>query len=338
MIAGNKQNARNFGHTELPEAQASALRKAVKFEWITLAFLAVGTTIVFLVLGNSQAMKAAWIEDLLSFLPPIAFLVAVRIIRRKPSENHPYGYHRAVAVAHLVAAVALFVMGSYLIVDSGMGLLSGEHPTIGGIELFGQVFWLGWLMIGAMVLTGIPPVYLGRVKMKLAKELHDKVLYADADMNKADWMTALAAAVGVFGIGIGLWWADSVAALLISISILRDGIKNLRGAVGGLMDTRARTYDDSAPHPLTGSIDQYLQDLDWVQEAKSRVRDEGHVFHVESFVVPVEDAMPSMDQVVRAREACIQLDWKVQDMVIIPVAELPEEFLPGIASTGGERA
>ena len=63
-------------------------------------------------------------------------------------------------------------------------------------------------------------MFLGRAKMKLAQKLHDKVLYADADMNKADWMTAVAAMVGVAGIGIGLWWADSVAALVISASIL----------------------------------------------------------------------------------------------------------------------
>ena len=326
-----------FGHTELPEEQQKALGRAVKFEWITLAFLTFSTALVFLVLGNSQAMKAAWIEDLLSFLPPIAFLVATRVIRRRPSEEHPYGFHRSVGIAHLVSAVALVVMGAYLIIDSGMGLLSAEHPTIGAVELFGQTFWLGWLMIAAMILTAAPPVYLGRVKMKLAEKLHDKVLYADADMNKADWMTALAAAVGVAGIGIGLWWADSAAALLISVSILRDGVRNLRGAVGGLMDARARTYDGAKPDPLADTIDEYLHGLDWVAEARSRIRDEGHVFHVESFVVPEGGRTPSLESLEEARRTCIDLDWKVQDLVIVPVAELPEEFLPGVASTGGER-
>ncbi|WP_028279960.1 cation transporter [Arthrobacter sp. H5] len=327
-----------FGHTELPEEQQDALRKAVKFEWITLGFLAVGTFLVFLVLGNSQAMKAAWIEDLLSFLPPISFLIATRIIRRRPTRNHPYGFHRAVGIAHLVAAVALLVMGGFLIVDSGLGLVTAEHPTIGAVQLFGETFWLGWLMIVAMVLTGVPPVYLGIVKMKLAKTLHDKVLYADADMNKADWMTALAAIVGVLGIGLGLWWADAAAALVISFSILRDGIKNLRAAVGGLVDTRARTYDDSEADPIGARIDGYLSELDWVFEARSRVRDEGHVFHVESFVVPKKWARPTMKRLEAARIECIDMDWKVQDMVIIPVAELPEEFLPGVSSSGGERA
>ena len=325
-----------FGHTELPEEQREALRKAVKFEWITIGFLAASTALVFAVLGNSQAMKAAWVEDVLSFLPPISFLVAAQVIRRKPNEEHPYGFHRAVGIAHVVAAVALTVMGAYLIVDSGMGLLSAEHPTIGGFDFFGQTIWLGWMMIGAMILTAVPPVFLGRVKMKLAEKLHDKVLYADADMNKADWMTAAAAAVGVAGIGFGLWWADYAAALVISFSILHDGVRNTRAAISALMDKRARTYDDAEPHPLGHRLDEYLRGLDWTETAESRIRDEGHVFHVESFVVPARGRMPSLEQLEAAREACIGLDWKVQDMVIIPVAELPSEFLPGRTS-GGER-
>ena len=99
-----------FGHTELPEEQHAALGKAKKFEWITIAFLTVSTAMIYLVLGNSQALKAAWIEDVLSLLPPISFLVAARIIRKRPSEEHPYGFHRAVGIAHVVASVALVVM------------------------------------------------------------------------------------------------------------------------------------------------------------------------------------------------------------------------------------
>src|SRR5215218_2723729 len=131
-----------FGHTQLPAEQQEALSKAKKLEWVTIGFLVISTTMVFLVLGNSQAMKAAWIEDLLSVLPPIAFLLAVRLIRRPPTKKHPYGYHRSVGIAHLVAAMALVAMGAFLIVDSGAGLFSAEHPTIGGIELFGQTIWL----------------------------------------------------------------------------------------------------------------------------------------------------------------------------------------------------
>jgi cation diffusion facilitator family transporter len=326
-----------FGRTELPERQAEALRKAIKFEWFTLAFLAVAITMVYLVMGSSQAMKAAWIEDLLSLAPPIAFLLAVRLVNKKPNPKYPYGYHRSVGVAHLVAGVALFTMGAFLVYDSASGLILAEHPPIGSVVLFGQAIWLGWLMMGAMALTIPLPIYFGRVKMKLAEELHDKVLYADADMNKADWMTAAGSIVGVAGIGLGLWWADSAAALFIAASILWDGVKNMKAAITDLMDTRATTFDDGKPHPDAAKVDDYLRSLTWVAEAGSRARDQGHVFHVESFVVPRRGMMPTLDQLLDARDACIDLDWKIQDIVIVPIDELPEEVGGSDRSRQSER-
>ena len=53
------------------------------------------------------------------------------------------------------------------------------------------------------------------------------------------------------------------------------------------------------------------------------------VSHVEAFVVPVDGA-PDLTALSRARELLCNLDWKVQDAVIVPVEELPEEFLPGL--------
>lgn len=314
-----------FGRTELPPGPARALQRAIRIEWASLIFLAVAITCVYLVMGSSQAMKAAWIEDLLSLAPPIAFLVATRIVNKPPTEKYPYGYHRAVGVAHLVAGVALLAMGLFLIIDSASGLLRAEHPPVGSIELLGQTIWLGWLMMLVMALTIPLPIYFGRVKMKLAEELHDKVLYADADMNKADWMTAAGSIVGVAGIGLGLWWADAAAALFIAASILWDGVKNMRGAITDLMDTAATTFDDEKPHPLTARIDAELRRQPWVREAGSRVRDQGHVLHVEAFVVPTNPRRVSLERLLRARDECIDLDWKIQDMVIVPVDELPEE-------------
>ena len=318
-----------FGHTALPEEQSAALRRAIRLAWATIAFLLVGVTLVYLVMGSSQAMKAAWAEDLLSFIPPIAFLVALRVTGRVPSERHPYGYHRSVGIGHLVAATALLSMGAFLVFDSVSGLLSGEHPPVGTIVVLGHQMWAGWLMVGVLAYTCVPAVLLGRAKMPLAEQLHDRVLHADADMNKADWMTGVGGIVGVLGIGVGLWWADSVAALFISASILHDGVKNLRVAVTALMDARATTVDGSSPHPLGDRIDRTLHDLPWVAHAASRVRDLGHVFHVESFVVG-RDGMPTHAQLRDAWDAVAALDWKVEDLVVVPVEELPEELLPAL--------
>jgi cation diffusion facilitator family transporter len=317
-----------FGATELPKKQAATLRQAIQIQWLTIAFLAGSITLVGMVTGNSQAMKVAWAEDTLSLAPPIAFLIAVRVIRKPPTAKHPYGYHRSVGVAHLVTGVALLTMGTFLIIDSATGLFTAEHPSIGSVQMFGEVFWLGWLMMASMVLTGVPPVLLGRVKIKLAEELHDKVLYANAKMNKADWMTAFGSLVGVAGIGIGWWWADAVAALFISFSILTDGLTNVRSSILDLTDIRATTFDNKKPHPVIEEVEQHLMGLDWVAETGARARDEGHVFHVECFVVPKAGREPSVDQLEDARRGCVELDWRLHDVVIIPVPELPVPIGP----------
>ncbi len=317
--------ATTFGRNELPEELEGVLKKAKQLEWVTLGFLAVAITLIALVMGSSQAMKAAWIEDLLSLAPPIAFLISVRIVNKPPTAKYPYGFHRSVGVAHLVAGVSLLAMGAFLLIDSAMGLIKAEHPPIGSIQVFGTTVWMGWIMIAVLSLTVVPPILLGRAKMELAKKLHNKVLYADADMNKADWMTAVGSMVGVAGIGLGLWWMDSVVAMLIAASILNDGVKNMNGAITDLMDTRATTFDEGEPHPLIREMDHLLKRLHWVKEAGSRVRDQGHVLHVEAFIVPKYGRSPSLRRLEEARDRCIALDWKIQDIVVVPVAELPEE-------------
>lgn len=319
-----------FGRSELPEEQARALHKAVRLEQITIVAMLGVVLMVALASGQSQAMKVAYIEDALSLLPPLAFLVAVRRTRRAPDPNHPYGYHRSVGAAHLVAAVALLTMGLLLVFDSGSGLLAGERPPLGVTVVAGITVWSGWVMIVVMAISCIPPMILGRMKHKLAGPLHDKVLAADAAMNRADWTTAVATIAGIVGIGLGFWWADAAAALLISVAILKDGFTNLRHATDDLLDARATKIESKEPHPVIGRLEACATGTRWVAEAAVRVRDEGHVFHSEVFVVPRDGRSPSLRELDELRARCIAADWRTQDTVVSPVEQLPE----GLAAVG----
>jgi cation diffusion facilitator family transporter len=256
------------------------------------------------------------------------FLVAARVSTRAPNKRFPYGYHRAVSIAFLCAALALFVMGSWLLLDALSKLVTAEHPTIGGVTLFGTTVWLGWLMIPALVWSAVPAMLLGRAKLPLARKLHDKVLLADAHMNKADWLTALAAFVGVFGIGMGYWWTDSIAAAVISLDILHDGFRHLRQVVCDLMDEAPRTVDRSETDPLPDRIAAYLRSLPWIEDARVRMREEGHVYFGEAFVVvrTTTDNLP--DLLCQATQQCTQLDWRVHDLVLVPVPALSANELP----------
>jgi cation diffusion facilitator family transporter len=309
-------------HHELPPNKHQLLQKAVRLEWLTIAYLLSAVAVLYVTLGNSQAMKAAWAEDILSLLPPIAFLIAARVRRRSPNQRFPYGYHRVTSIAFLCASMALFALGAFILYDSLSKLLKFEHPPIDLVKPFGdQPIWLGWLMLGALAWSALPAVFLGRAKQPLARELHDKVLFADAEMNRADWLTAGAAMLGVIGIGFGLWWADSVAASIISVDIARDGYKNLRVAVGDLMDKEPTVVDNSRSDPLPLWVKNELMLLDWVEDAEVRLREEGHVFVGEAFVVPVDDR-DLVDRLERANQRLLELDWRLHELVIAPVREI----------------
>nr|WP_241429379.1 cation diffusion facilitator family transporter [Agrococcus sp. ARC_14] len=302
------------------------MRKARTLEWAVLAYTACTITVVALVMGNSQAMRTAWVEDILSTIPQIAFLVALPFVRRAATAKHPYGYHRAMGVGHLVAGVALLAVGANLCFEAISGLVKQEHPPIGTMQLFGVTVWQGWVMVSVMALIVIGPLIYGRMKMRLAKQLNNKLLYADADMAQADWTTNVGSIIGVLGIGMGIWWLDGAAALFISLSILWDGVKNTRASVLDLMDMRATTFDQSEPDPVHGRIDVLLRRRRWVREAASRIRDEGQVLHVEAFVVPRRGTVKVAD-VDRAVADIMALDWRVQDVSVSVVGELdlPEE-------------
>jgi cation diffusion facilitator family transporter len=309
------------GHQQLPLEQQRALRKARNIEWAVLAYTAGTIAVVALVMGSSQAMRTAWVEDILSAIPRIALLVALPIIGRPPSAKHPYGYHRAMGVGHLVAGVALLAVGANLCYEAISQLVRQEHPPIGTMRLLGVTVWQGWVMIVVMAVIMIGPFIYGRMQLRLAQQLENKLLYADADMARADWQTNAASIVGVLGIGLGLWWLDGAAALFISAGILWDGLKNTRASVLDLMDMRATTFDQSASHPVHERIDASLRRHSWVADAGSRVRDEGQMLHVEAFVVPTGSSV-RVDDLERAVADIKALDWRVQDVAIAVVREL----------------
>lgn len=231
-------------------------------------------------------MQAAWVQDLLALVPPVVFLLGVRVSRRRASTHHPYGFHQCVNMTHFFSAAALLGCGGFLLAQSAMTLVTVERPDIGLFSLFSFDVWQGWVMVVAMTTGAVPPLFLGYLKMNPAKQLH-KVLYTDSKMNKADWLASVATIVGVTRVGFGIWWADAVAAIIISLDILQDGLQNLRASLSSLTDSIPFELGIKDPLPLPAEVNRYLRDLDWVKATDCRGREEGQVFHIEAFVIPV---------------------------------------------------
>jgi cation diffusion facilitator family transporter len=297
--------------------------RATRLEWISLGFMLTIIAAIGCTMGASEAMKAVWIEDVLSLVPPAAYLISVRWRDKDPTDEFPYGYRRASLIGYLTAAVALLGFGIYIFIEAIITLVSAEHPTIGTVGLFGQRIWLGWFMMAALVYSVIPPLILGRKKLPLASELHAKALKTDADLNKGDWLTGIAGVFGAAGIGLGFWWADAVGAAIISIEIFRDGIENIRNSVAQLMNRRPTTIDAKEKDPVLDQVEERLRQLPWIKEVRVRLREDGEVITGEAFVVP-RDESDLMDRLEEAGKLACGVDWRLHDVNIVPVRTADE--------------
>lgn len=308
---------------ELPPDKEQVLRSARSLERWTIVYLMLAATVVGWTMGGSQAMRTSFFEDLISIVPATMFLVCTRIARRKPTPKYPYGFHGAVSIGYLTSSLALVAMGAFLLIEALIKMILVERTTIGGMTVVGYTVWAGWPMIAAILATVGPSILLGRKKLELAPQIHDKILFADAQMMKADWVTATATAVGVLGVGWGFWWVDPVAAALVSLSILKDGVDNVGVAIGDLIERRPMKTDQSGPEPLADALRARIEELDWVASASVRLREVGHVFFGEVFVTPRGASAELPAKIRDAVDTARALNWRLHDVTVTVLDDKP---------------
>ena len=307
---------------QFPEEKWKLREKAKRVEILSLFLLMTTAVLVYITHGSSQAMKTVFTGDLLAMIPPISALFAYRYELRPANKRFPWGYYRSVAVAFLSTATAHVMLGSWLFLDAVMKLLKKERPPVGMFEIAGHQFWAGYAMLFALIYSIIVCTTMAKLKMPIAEKLHDKVLQADADLNKGDRLSESAAILGILGIGFGLWFADSAAAAFVSLEIIRDGVSNLREVIRDLMDeTPTEMEDGKSLEKLPIELKEAAEKMSWIREASVRLREQGHVLTGDVFVVP-RDAAVTVSQVEESSAALEKLDWRLHGLQIVLVSSL----------------
>jgi cation diffusion facilitator family transporter len=315
---------------EFPAEQQEQRHRAARLSWLSIALLTSTAIAVYLTLGQSEAMKTAWIEDLMALIPPAVLLVALKLENRPPNPRFPYGYFRVVSISFLVTSALLTLVGLWLLYDSVMRLVGGERPPVGTMSVFGHDIWSGWAMVAALTYCVGIGILLGRLKQPVADKLTDRALAADADMNKAGWMSEGAAIVGIVLIAFGAWWGDATAAAFISVNIVRDGWVNLRQVVADLMDESPTKMGGTEMESLPRKVQAAAEQLPWVEKAVVRLREQGHVIAGDVFVVP-RTGDDLVKRVEDASQKLCGLDWRIHSLTVMPVSRLDDDITPKTA-------
>ena len=122
--------------------------------------------------------------------------------------------------AHRLVGATLFLLATFIIVDSVLALWNGERPEVSFIGL-------GLVSVSIAVM-----LWLARAKARAARELGSRALKADSFQTLACWWLSIVALAGLgLNAALGWWWADPVAAVGVAAFVVREGREAWRGEV-----------------------------------------------------------------------------------------------------------
>lgn len=183
--------------------------KAVRLEVLTIGAVTV-EAVVALVAGlaaGSLALVSFGLDSIIEFFAALVVLWQFR---------HAANGREDVALR--VIAVTFFALATYLAVESFDTFRHQHHPddSIVGIVL---------TVVSLFVMQ-----LLGRAKHRLGHEMENDALEADAaETLLCSYLAVVVLAGLVLNTVAGLWWADPVAALLVAILAVREGVEAWSG-------------------------------------------------------------------------------------------------------------
>lgn len=177
--------------------------------------------------GHSGAMVSDAVHSMSDVLATLVALIGVRVGKKAPDSQHPYGHDRFECLASLALGVIL------LLTAIGIGR-SGLQTIISG-EYSGLVR-PGLIALSAALVSIAAKEAMFRYTMHYAVKLNSSAFKADAWHHRSDALSSVGSLIGIVGARLGLSVMDSVAAVVISLFILKVGADIIRDALGKLLD------------------------------------------------------------------------------------------------------
>jgi cation diffusion facilitator family transporter len=162
----------------------------------------------------------------------IAALVGLRVARKPPDANHPYGHRKYETLAAAVIALFLLIIMIEMAQTAVTRFKSGGAPHVTPISF------------AVMLVTLAINIFVVRAERREAKRLSSELLLADAQHTQSDVLTSLAVIGALAGTALGYPILDTVAALVVTVFIGHAGFEIARDAARVLSDEIVISEED----------------------------------------------------------------------------------------------
>jgi divalent metal cation (Fe/Co/Zn/Cd) transporter len=205
------------GGREHPPTRATLLRRGLRLEYLTVGWNVIEGAVAITagVLAGSVALLAFGLDSVVECASGGILIWRLRAEERSADGSMVEALDRR---AHKLVAGSLVLLALYVAVDAATTLWVRERPSP---SLVGIVLTL--VSLGVMV-------WLARAKRLAARALGSRALEADAFQTTACWWLSVTTLGGIgLNAVLGWWWADPVAALGMTVFLVREAREAWRG-------------------------------------------------------------------------------------------------------------
>jgi divalent metal cation (Fe/Co/Zn/Cd) transporter len=199
------------GTSATVRSRAGQVRLGVWIELLSLAWMVIEATIAITagLMAHSVSLEGFGFDSIVELVAGGVLLWRLLVEQRGGSVE---AVEHAERRAAWITAIALFTLALYIVADSGFSLLTRNHP---------QTSWWG---IGLAIAAAIIMPLLWQGKLRVARRIGSAALKADAVCSvTCAYMSFTLLAGLLFNTLFGLWWADSLAALVLVYFIVQEG-------------------------------------------------------------------------------------------------------------------
>ena len=254
-------------------------------------FASAGMAAAKLVVGIIIGSLALISEALHSSVDVVATVITWMVVRVSdlPADNeHHYGHGKFESVSALGVIAMLYVLAGGILVESYSRLREGTPPpTVSAIPF-------------AVLLLDIV-INLSRAWAlhRTARETGSQALAADALHFASDVLGSVAVIIGLALAGLGFWWGDSAAAIVVAIMIAALGLRMARATVETLLDR--------APEGVSERTKSAIRSVPGVVDVERlRVRMVGATHFIDAIVkVPRTYPIDRVDEIKQKAQAAV---------------------------------
>ena len=201
-------------------------------------------------IGHSTSMISDGVHSLSDVISSIGVFIGLRISQKPADIDHPYGHEKFEAVLSKILAFILFLTGLSIGYSAIETIVSSSYiiPKM-------MTIWAALLSIGVKE-------WMYHYTIRQAKKIESTALAADAWHHRSDSLSSIGALIGIIGARLGFPILDPLAALVITLIILKVAIEIF-------VEATNQVIDKAASPELVNEIIQQIQSVNGVLASDS---------------------------------------------------------------------